>query len=76
MTFKILAASSGWNYTEKKLVENFDFAMTDNTPHNLGFTQNVCAECETESAPDELICNVHPMMMFQRKVKPSMARNS
>lgn len=63
MTFKILAASSGWKYTEKDLVEKIDFVMADSTAHNLG------AEFETEKVPDSLIFNVHPMMMFQRKVK-------
>ena len=69
MTFKILAASSGWKYTGKDLVEKIDFVMTDSTAHNLGVIQDVCAELETENEPDSLICNVHPMMMFQRKVK-------
>ena len=43
--------------------------MTDSTAHNLGIIQDFCAECETESVPDTLICNAHPMMIFQRKVK-------
>ena len=46
MTFKILAASSGWKYTEKDLAEKIDFVMTDSTAHNLGVTQ------ETESIPE------------------------
>ena len=44
MTFKILAASSGWKYTEKDLVEKIDFVMADSTAHNLG------AEFETEKS--------------------------
>ena len=42
--------------------------MTDSTAHNLGLIQDVCAELETESVPDSLNCNVHPMV-FQRNVK-------
>ena len=43
--------------------------MTNSTAHNLGVIKNVCAQLETEIVPDSWVCNVHPMMMFQRKVK-------
>ena len=43
--------------------------MTDSTAHNIGVIQDVCDELETDSIPDSLICHIHPMMMFQRKVK-------
>ena len=69
MTFKILAASSGWKYTEKDLDEKIDFVKTDSTAYNLGVIHDVCAELEMESVPDSLICNVHPMTMCWRKVK-------
>ena len=69
MTFKILAASSGWKYTQKDLVEKIDFVMTDSTAYNLSVIKDVCGELETKLVPDSLIYNVHPMMMFQRKVK-------
>ena len=49
MTHKILAASSGWKYTEKDLVEKTDFIMTDITAHNIGVIQDVCDELETDS---------------------------
>ena len=58
MTFNILAASSGWKYTEKDLVEKINFVMTDSTAQNLGVIQDVCADLETESVTDPLICNV------------------
>ena len=35
MAFKILAASSGWKYTEKDLVEKNDFVMIESTAYNL-----------------------------------------
>ena len=67
MTFKMLAASTGWKYTEKELVEKIDFVM-NSASHNLGMIE-VCAELQTDSVPDSLVCHVHPMMMFQRKIK-------
>ena len=68
MTFKMLAASTGWKYTEKELVEKIDFVMADSTSHNLGVIE-VCAELQTDSVPYLLVFHVHPMMMFQRKLK-------
>ena len=35
MSFKILAAVTGWRYTEKDLVEKIHFVITDTTFHNL-----------------------------------------
>ena len=52
MTFKILAVSTGWKYTEKELVEKIEFVMTDSTSHNLGVIEEVCAELQTDSVPD------------------------
>ena len=69
MTYKMLSATSGLKYTEKEIVERIDFVITDSTEHNLGVIESVCAELETESVPDSLVCHVHPLMMFQRKGK-------
>ena len=46
MTFKMLAASTGWKYTEKELVEKINFVMTDSTSQNLGLIEEVCAELQ------------------------------
>ena len=43
--------------------------MTDSTAHNLGVIQEVGAELGAESSPMSLVCNVHPLMMMQGKVK-------
>ena len=43
--------------------------MTDSTAHNLGVIEDVCSELQVENIPDFLVCHVHPMIMFQRKVK-------
>ena len=65
MTYKMLAAATGWRYTEKDLVEQIDFVMTDSMSHNLGVIEEVCAELEAESVPDSLLCHVHPMAVWQ-----------
>ena len=45
--------------------------MTDRTAHslNLGVIQEVGTELGAESSPLSLVCNVHPLMMMQGKVK-------
>ena len=43
--------------------------MTDARAHNIGVISRVCEEFECDDAPSSLVCNVHPLMMFQRKVK-------
>ena len=60
MTFKILAALSGWK---------LNFVMTDCSARKLVVIKDICAEFETESLHDSLICNVHPMKMFQKLIK-------
>ena len=66
---KILSAASGLKYSEKEIMERVDFVVTDSTQHNMGVIENVCNELKTSSTPDALICHVHPMMMFQNKLK-------
>ena len=65
---RMLTASVGYKYTEKELLERIDFVMTDSTSHNLKVMENVCERFEAE-APKALLCNIHPLMMFQRKLK-------
>ena len=69
LTLEILSAASAGKYTEKEILEKIDFVMTDSTAHNLGVIEEVCRELNTETVPDSLVCNVHPTMMFQRKIK-------
>ena len=69
MTYKILAAVTAWKFNENDLVNKIDFVMTDSTAHNLGVTEGVCSKLQVENIPDSLVCHVHPMMMFQRKVE-------
>ena len=69
LTLEILSAASAGKYTEKEILEKIDFVMTDSTAHNLGVIEEVCKELNTGTVPDSLVCNVHPTMMFQRKIK-------
>ena len=70
-TLKILSASSGFKYTSEDIVKKINFVMTDSTEHNMGVIDEVCSELEVEKnhVPLTLVCNVHPLMMFQDKVK-------
>ena len=45
--------------------------MTDSTAHNIGVTEMVCDELDINDAdrPDTLLCNIHPLMLFQNKMK-------
>ena len=68
-TYRILAAATGWEYTEKDLDSKIDIVITDSAAHNLGVIEEVCKELNVEDIPDSLVCHIHPMMMFQRKIK-------
>ena len=69
MTLEILPLASGRKYSEVEIYERMDFVMTDSTAHNLGVIQEVGTELGAESSPLSLVCNVHPLMMMQGKVK-------
>ena len=70
-TLEILSACSGYKHTKADIVKNISFVMTDSTEHNLGVIEKVCEELAVEETdiPLTLVCNVHPLMMFQDKVK-------
>ena len=65
----MLLASTGYLFSEKDIVEHIDFVMTDSTSHNLGVIEQVCEDLDSESVPQSLVCNIHPLMMFQRQAK-------
>lgn len=69
LTLNILAAACGHNYSPKDILSRITFVMTDSTAHNLGVIENVCKELEVEETPKSLVCNIHPLMMFQGKIK-------
>ena len=68
MTIRMLVAASGYRYSEQDILRKIDFVMHDSTSHNLKVINNVCERFNVE-APKSLLCNIHPLMMFQRQVK-------
>ena len=65
----LLSAAVGYKYSEKEILAKVDFVITDAKAHNVGVINRVCEELECDDVPSSLVCNVHPLMMFQRKVK-------
>ena len=68
-TLEILSAATGCVYTESQIMAKIDFVMTDSTSHNVGVIEMVCEEVQSEYVPSFLVCNIHPLMMMQCKVK-------
>ena len=68
-TLKILSHATGNKYSPAEILERIDFVMTDSTLHNIGVIDEVCNELDVESVPMSLVCNVHPALMMQGKVK-------
>ena len=43
--------------------------MSDSTSHNLKVIEKICESLDVDDVPSTLLCNVHPLMLFQRKIK-------
>ena len=43
--------------------------MSDSASHNLCVVEEVCKDFNVKEVPGSLLCNVHPLMMFNRKMK-------
>ena len=43
--------------------------MTDSSSHDLEVMGLMAEELQVEHVPKTLLCNVHPLMMFQGKMK-------
>ena len=67
-TLKILCCSVDYRYTEAEILANIKFVMSDSTSHNLNVIESVCESYDV-APPKALTCNIHPLMMMQRKVK-------
>ena len=67
-TLEILSAAIGCMCTESQLMGNIDCVMTDSTSHNLGVTELVSEEVESEYVPSSLVCNIHLLMMIKQVV--------
>ena len=68
-TFDILSAASNRKYSNKEILKKVSFVMSDSTAHNLGVIESVCEELDIDDVPKTLLCNVHPLMMFDRKIR-------
>ena len=70
-TLQILSAATGYRYTEADVIKKITFVMTVSTAHNIGVIQKVCGELDVDEAdcPKTLLCNIHPLMLFQSKLK-------
>ena len=68
-TLKILSAASFHKYSEQDILRKISFVMTDSTSHNLRVIESVCDELDIDEIPGTLLCNIHPLMMFQGKIK-------
>ena len=68
-TLQILSAASGNKYSEQDIFKKISFVMTDRTAHNLKVIEQVAEELNVNHIPKSLLCNLHPLMMFQVKIK-------
>lgn len=68
-TLEILSAASGGRYTPKQLFERIEFRMSDSTAHNLKVGGLVAEKLASDHQPTQLLCNIHPLMMFQNAIK-------
>ena len=68
-TINVLSAATGHKYSPKEILQRISFTMTDSTAHNIGVMDKVCEELEVETIPAQLLCNVHPLMLFQNQIK-------
>ena len=68
-TLKILSAASGSKYEADDILKKIDFVMTDSTSHNIGVIELVSQELGVVQSPKTLLCNVHPLLLFQRLIK-------
>ena len=69
LTFEMLEKCSG--IPAKDLFAKIDFIMTDQTSHNLKVEDLVCDKLDVEEQYRDkfhLFCNVHPSLMFLRKL--------
>ena len=51
------------------LWQTIDFTMGDSTAHNLGVEEIVAEKLESDHVPGQLLCQVHPCMMFSRELE-------
>ena len=65
----ILSASSGGKYEPEEILGKVKYTICDSTAHNLKVIDKVCQDLDVSDVPPTLLCNVHPLMMMQLKIK-------
>ena len=64
----ILFTAINCNYKPNKIFKRILFVMFDSTAHNSSMVEEVCKDLNVEVS-GSLLCNVHPLMMFDWKIK-------
>ena len=63
----MFSAACGGQHSEKDILQEIDFIMTDSTADDLNVTKNVCQELGWDSVPNSLECDLHALMMFVKR---------
>lgn len=65
----ILFTAINYNYKPNKIFKRILFVMFDSTAPTSSMVEEVCKDLNVEEVPGSLLCNVHPLMMFDWKIK-------
>ena len=68
-TLDVLTVSCGHRYSTSEILKQVTFTMTDSTAHNIGVMDLVCNALNVENIPQQRLCNVHPLIMFQNQIQ-------
>ena len=66
---KCTTAASAYKYSKSDILKKIIFVMSDSTAHNLKIMEKFCEDKRVENNPSVILYNIHPLMMFQRKIK-------
>ena len=67
--FDILFAASNYNNKPDEIFKRISFAMSDSAAHSLGLVEEVYKNLNIKEVPGSLLCNIHPLMVFDREMK-------
>ena len=74
-SLEMLAASSSYKFSAADIQKRIKFVMTDSTAHNMKIMEQVSKDLDIEETPTTVICNIHPLMMFQAEIKELCQQN-
>ena len=60
---------SNFGHFGSEILKKVTFTKTDSAAHNIGVMDLVCSAVNIENIPQQLFCNVHPLIMFQNRMK-------